>query len=541
MIFCGIVLASVFASAWLSPVVNDDLIYSYGFHTYLIDGGPFPSLKRMASEFMRFYTTVNSRLGDQTVFLMLLTPQWLYAVFYTLAMAGIYAMTMKISGISFRRNPYKVTAMIVMTVFLFPWYDAWMARVIFWNYIVMVLIALYALRLFINEQPGGRQQRHFSAGRMARLLVTGFLACAWHEQLAATMFLLIVVYGICRRDLSAGQLIMGAGGLSGGFYHIICPGLYFRLSSGTRFAPFGEVGWMIKYGILFCAILIAIALLGLWLRKRQKETKPAIMPALAGMWASVIISLILSKFVVIEGRIFFLPCTFCLVAALCCLPRKIRMPLRWKNSLCLAAAVLTVVHAAAVVRVDFLQRKDYDKLTEMMRTAMNPREIYFNTDYLKNGHWLALDKDFGRISMDPFYFNTCLPLYLGIKHNTIFNIIPPELKDFDPSRLRKVTEGYPVYLLGKRILVKDTVARDHICYGNILMEMDDCMRMVLSYYETVRVRSRNGDYWLYYNLKYRIFDNLRTLKKVVDITQNESDVETQVRNRIREYYAELPG
>lgn len=510
--FLAALLVSWFIMVVFALPCDDDLVFRYDFHSYLTDGGPFPSLHRLWQQVKYNYFFTNSRSGDQIISLLELCPQWVFAAIYTATVGGIIAMFMRVGSLTLRRNPWRVVAITFIFTFFFPYWDAPLSRAIFWNYFPVVLFALYSLSFFTRPDAAPKPGWKMSVW----LVAAGFLTASWHEQLAISLFIALLVYLMIARNVNRRRLLIISGGVLGGIYHLICPAIYYRMDNDPMLGVFPEWAWDTKRALILCFLIFLIGIVALIYRKRHKQPMPKSMPAVWAMWTALPVACVLVSLIFGKGRLFYIPDAFCMAATLCCLPERWKINRYVKGTAVALMIAMTLTHIVAVAVVNARQRQDFKRLIVALQTAENPREVYFDTDYLRYGHWLALERYFGRAIMYSGYFNYVMPRYYGIDHLISFNIIPEDLRDFDPEKLVKVpSDQGEYYMLGERLIIPDVWQTDRSFGGMLTASMHDPGRDICVPYGSVRVRDKNGRYWFWLNLHHRFGDNYRKLKRVV--------------------------
>lgn len=195
------------------------------------------------------YSNDNIRLSNIMFTLSLLLPKFVPSVLSGLLVGAMVWQSGKLAGITWR-NPLLLTIMIVLIMFLLPWYEEMLTQCFAFNYIWASALVLMMSLLF------WRDDRQLS---VVVSLLLGVVVGAWHEGFAAPLLLGFMVYCVMsRHSITKSRVAMMAGLFLGLLWLASAPGLQVNVGYKTAQLTFGAVTSKLLYHLPMLLMIVSV-------------------------------------------------------------------------------------------------------------------------------------------------------------------------------------------------------------------------------------------------------------------------------------------
>lgn len=178
------------------------------------------------------YSNDNIRLSNVVFSLALLLPKFIPSLLSGLLVGAMVWQSGKLAGITWR-NPLLMTILIMLLMFMLPWYEEMLTLCFAFNYIWASALTLMMSLLF------WRDDRQLS---VVVSLLLGMAVGAWHEGFAAPLLLGFVVYCMMsRHSITKSRVAMMVGLVVGLLWLASAPGLQMNVGYKTAQLTIGAV------------------------------------------------------------------------------------------------------------------------------------------------------------------------------------------------------------------------------------------------------------------------------------------------------------
>lgn len=422
-IFILVIAALSGAIAGELPLIDDDLAFITSTGCFLHTPCPDNHYSFLESV-IQHHNQVNGRFFDMFSVMFARVPRIWFGVLFASVYFAVMLIMMRLASLKLRENGFQCVWLAVATLMLFPWIDMFYTRSLFLNYMMTLFFGMVSVYGFTKKDNA-------KGWHILLYLVCAFLAGGGHEEMPFILLPSGILYCCMTRKVTLNQVIIAAGLLLGTLFILSSPSVFNRTSfvfAGFVFFP-GKLQSLLYSGLIFLIGLTAVAMVC-----RRKDSAPKERKALVMALAlTVVPSFLLTAGYLFSLRICFFAMAFNITAFFIALPKK-----RLLSSYKATAIVLTLFAGAfsifqlVLTLVETVKARRYmDEICRQL--ASDPwKPAYFDMDLLRSSRQLTLCKSIGSALVGYCYTYENLMPY--VRHENYYDILSPELRDFDVAK-----------------------------------------------------------------------------------------------------------